>query len=183
MFKKIALWWKSSTTSEKISVIFRGITSTAAIGGAIYCGYEVHKSRQLVNFAVDRIGDSFEVEVSEELIDAAIEKSASQQVNKSVKAAADRSWRDIQEQTRTQVEKAVKERYSNITDEIGNRLARECEKLNKADILEEIKEKAKEQLSEKFDEKLDEIAEEYSKNLSNMGKVYEALAEKMNSKA
>ena len=183
MFERIKLWWKSSTTSEKINMAFRGITTVASIGGAIYCGHEVHKSKELIRFAVGKIGDNVEVEVSDELIDTAVEKSAQQQIAKSVKAAADRSWRDIQEQTRTQVEKAVKESYGSITEEVGNRLARECEKLNKTDILDEIKAKAKEQLSEKFDEKLDEIADEYSKNLSNMGKVYEALAEKLNNKA
>ena len=62
-------------------------------------------------------------------------------------------------------------------------MAKEVEKVSKADILSDIKEKATEKLAEKLDDNLDSITDEYSKNLSNMGKVYEALAEKLQSKA
>ena len=183
MFEKIKLWWKSSTTTEKINAIFRGITATAAIGGAIYCGHEVHKSHDIVNFAVSKIGEGVDVTVSDELVEAAVEASARQQIGRSVKAATDRTWRDIQEMTKNQVEKAVKEKYGEITDEIGKRMAVECEKINKTEILDDIKDKAKETLTEKLEENLDSITEEYSNNLTNMGKIYEALAEKMNQKA
>ena len=181
--ERIRLWWKSMTPSEKVNAVFKGITSTAVVIGAGCCIHEVRTSRRLVSAAVDTIGDSVEVEVSQELIDAAVEKAANAHISKTVKAAVDRNWRDIQAETNKQVAEAVKANQEKISNGVADALAKECEKIHKADILGDIRDKAKESLTEKLDEKLDDITDEYSKNLSNMGKVYEALAEKLQSKA
>lgn len=181
--ERIHLWWKSMTPSEKVNAVFKGITSTAAVIGAGCCIHEVRTSRRLVSAAVDTIGDSVDVEVSQELIDAAVEKATNAHISKTVKAAVDRNWRDIQTETGKKVEEAVRASREEISQGVAEALAKECEKINRSDILTDIRDKAKDALAEKLDNKLDEITDEYSKNLSNMGKVYEALAEKLQSKA
>lgn len=183
IIEKIALWWKSMTPIEKVNAVFKGITSTAAVVGAGCCIYETRKSRSMMEFAVNKIGESVDVEISQDLIDTAVAKATNAQINKTVKAAVDRDWRDIQAETKKRIEEAVKNDREKIAGEVADAMAKECEKIHKADILNDIREKAKDALAEKLDEKLDDITDEYSRNLSNMGKVYEALADKLNSKA
>ena len=180
---RIKLWWNSKTPTEKFDAVFRMITSGVICAAGGCCLYEAHKCRKTVDFAVNKIGDDLDVEVSQELIDAAVTKATNAQIARTVKAAVDRDWRDIQEETKKKVGEAVAEDRKKISEAVAETLAHECEKTSKADILSDIKEKAKETLAEKLDSKLDDITDEYSRNLSNMGKVYEALADKLNSKA
>lgn len=183
IFEKISLWWKSLTLAEKVNAVFKGITSTALITGACCCVHEARKSSRMISYAVEKVGEGVEVELGQELIDEAVAKAANTQIAKTVKVAVDRDWQNIQSEAKKQVEDAVKENREKISGEVADALAKECEKIHKADILSDIRDKAKEALTEKLDEKLDDITDEYSKNLSNMGKVYEALAEKLQSKA
>lgn len=183
MFENVKLWWKSLSPVAKVNVIFKSITSVALIAGAGVCIHEANESRKLVNFAVDSVGEGVDVEISQDLIDTAVSKAAERQISKTVKAAVDRDWRDIQEASRKKVCDEVEKSREKISEAVAEELAKECEKIHKSDILSDIRDKAKTVLAEKLDEKLDDITDEYSKNLSNMGKVYEALAEKLNSKA
>ena len=179
----IKTWWNSMNTTEKINAIFRGITTAVVGGGTVFCIHEMRQSKKILNQAVANIGDNVDVEVSDELIHRAVEKATQDQIRRHVRTATNETLYGIREQTKTEVEKTVKESYGKITEAVSDRMAKEVEKINKNDILNEIKEKATEKLAEKLDDNLDSITDEYSKNLSNMGKVYEALAEKLQSKA
>ena len=181
--ERISMWWKSMTPIEKVNAIFKGLTTTATVIGAGCCVHEARHSRQLVQFAVDKVGEKVDVEISQDLIDASVAAAANAQISRIVKSAVERDWRDIQAETHKKVAEAVNENTEKISGEVADVLAKECEKLHKADILSDIRDKAKDVLAEKLDEKLDDITDEYSKNLSNMGKVYEALADKLSSKA
>lgn len=180
---KIRANWKAMTTAEKFSLILKTITSVAMIGSAAYCIHEVRESHDLVNFAVSKVGDNVEVEVSNELIQAAIQQSAEQQVKRVVIAAAAQANMDISEKTATEVKRAVTDSYDKIMDEVSGRVSKECDKINHSDILADVRKSATNKLVEKLDGNLDTITDEYTKNLNNMGKVYEALASKLERKA
>ena len=179
----LKLKWKTMTAAEKAGVIFKGTAATATVIGACVCVHETRKCRDILDYAVQKADDKLDIEISQDLIDEAVAKAADKQIAAAVKVAVDREWKDVQEETRTQVRNTVKDCYGEITDAIGERLAKECESLHRTDIVNSIRDKAKDKLAEKLDDKLDQITDEYSKNLTNMGKVYEALADKLNSKA
>lgn len=179
LISSISLWWKSLTPIEKVNAVFKGITSTTAVIGAGCCIYETRSSRKMIDHAVNQIGESVEVEISQDLIDEAVAKAAEYQIAKTVKTAVDRDWRNIQAEATKQVHEAVDKSRSEIQKGVADALAEECKKLHQTDILNDIRDKAKDALAEKLDDRLDDITDEYSKNLNNMGKVYEALAEKL----
>ena len=178
----IANWWKGMTAEEKLNAVFRGITALVTFGGAAFCVHEVRESNRILNYAVKNIGDGVEVEVSEDLIHDAVGKAAEKQIRKAVSDVVAMKRKEIQEDTREEVEARVRDARKEIVGAVSDRLARECEKIHKKDILEEIKEEASEKLSDKLDTSIDEFTDEYAKNLENMGKVYEALAEKLGKK-
>lgn len=183
MFEKIAMWWKSMTPADKFGTVFKGISTVACCVGAGCCIHEVRKSHDILDFAVDNIGNGVDVSVSEDLINSAVEKATQAQINKAVASAVSQNWTDIQKETVKEVREAVEKKRAEIAGEVSNTLAKECEKIHKADILNDIREKAKDALAEKLDSKLDDITDEYSNNLNNMGKVYQALADKLSTKA
>ena len=181
--QKIQTWWNSMSPAEKVNSVLRGITTGAAIGGAAFCIHEVRKSRDILRFAVSNIGDGVNVEVSQDLINVAVDRAANKQVGKAVQEVVNEKKRLIQEQTREEVEERVRDVRHQITEKITEKVAEECKKINEHDMMKEIRDGATEKLAEKLDKNLDAITDEYTKNLSNMGKVYEALADKLQSKA
>lgn len=183
LFDKIRANWKAMTPAEKFSAVLKVISSMVVIGGAAYCVHTVRESRDLVSFAVSKVGDGVNVEISDELVQEAIKQSAEQQVKRVVVAAATQASMDISEKTATEVKRAVADSYDKITDEVSTRVAKECDKINHGDILSDIRKEATVKLVEKMDGNLDTITDEYTKNLNNMGKIYEALATKLERKA
>lgn len=183
LFNRIRANWKAMTPSEKFYAVLKTITSIVVVGGTAYCVHTVRESRDLIDFAVSKVGEGVDVEVSNELVQAAIKQSAEQQVKRVVIAAAAQANMDISEKTTTEVKRAVTDSYDKIMGEVSDRVAKECEKVNRSDILDDVRKSATNKLVEKLDGNLDAITDEYTKNLNNMGKVYEALATKLERKA
>ena len=183
---KIKTWWKTSTPNEKIGTIFKGITAAAAIIGGAACWKESRKCRKQLETAVGKIGDGVNVEISDEFVKQVtgeqIRDISDRQIRKTVNTALNANWREIQQETRDQVTRAVRDNYHRITDEVAGKISKECDTLYRSDIIKDIRNTASEKLTEKLDCKLDEITDEYTKNLNNMGKVYEALASKISGK-
>lgn len=180
---KIKTWWNSMTAAEKFGAIFRGITTGAAISGAVFCVHEVRKSRDILSFAVSNIGDGVNVEVSKDLIDMAVNRAANKQVSKAVNDVVREQTELIQKQTKEAVEERVCDIRHQITEKVTERVAEECKKINEHDMMKEIRDGAVEKLADKLDKNLDTITDEYTKNLTNMGKVYDALASKLSNNA
>lgn len=180
---RIKGWWKSLTPDEKVGTVIFGIGGTAVTVCGAVCLHETREARKLIKMAIGDIGNQVDVTVSDSFVQSAVEEAAKKQITKSVNNAINMNWRDIQDETRKEVRSEVQKNYERITDEVSSRLAKECEEINSHKLAKDITEKAKEALSAKFDSKLDNIAEEYTKNLNNMGKVYEALADKLQNKA
>ena len=180
---KIKTWWNSMTPAERVGSVFRGITTGVTIGGAAFCIHEVRKSRDILSFAVNRIGDNVSVEVSQDLINLAVDRAANKQIGRAVQEVVREKKEAIQADTREEVEERVRDVRHQITEKVTEKVAEECKKINEQDMMKEIRDRATDKLAEKLDKNLDAITDEYTKNLSNMGKVYEALAEKMQSKA
>ena len=179
----IKSWWESMTPAEKINSVFRGITTLIVGGGTVVCVHEVRKSKNMIDFAVKDASELVNIEVSDALIEEAVKNAANCQIRKSVQAAADEASRQIRDETSAQVEEAVRDARRQISDSVSNKLEEECRKINEHEIMKEIRDKAADKLADKLDKNLDTITDEYSKNLSNMGRVYEALADKLQSKA
>lgn len=180
---KIQSWWNGMTFTEKVNTILRGVATTGAIGGAVVCVHEVRKSRDILNFAVGRIGENVDVQVSDDLINVAVERAANRQIQKAVNDVVRDSKEQIALQTKEAVEERVIETRKQINDNVSDRIAEECRKIHEQDLLKEIRDQASEKLANKLDCKLDSITDEYTRNLSNMGKIYSSLADKLQSKA
>ena len=179
----IKAYFKGLTPSEKIDVVFHIILGGLAFGGVIYCRHTLNKSEELLAKAVSNVASGIgDVTISDELIDLAIEKKVGDQVEREVSRAMALCARDIRSTTKEKVEEAVKDTRHQITESVTNRISEECRKIYEDDLKKEIRDKAAEKLSEKLDSAIDTVTDDYAKNLNNMSKIYEALAEKINKK-
>lgn len=180
---RIKTWWDNKTLDEKFDVILKGIATIGMVGGAIYCGHTLHEDRKLIEHAVSNIGDRVDICVSDELVESAVNRAAAVQTRRIVESVTDKCSSQIRNETKEAINDAVRDTRRQITDQVSDRLAEACKKMDEREIMDEIKKKSVDALTEKLDKNLDAITDEYSKNLESMGKVYTALADKLQSKA
>ena len=179
---QITSWWNGLTVGEKINEVLKWTSRVLLTVGAGVCVYETKKSRDLIQMAVKNIGDDVSIEVSDELIDMAVEKAANAQIARAVRKAAEAAMKDIRNDTTVQVAAEVIKTRKAITDSVAEQIAKECDRLHRSDLIQEVREEAAKKMAEKLDDKLDTITEGYVDNLDNMSKIYKALADKLDKK-
>jgi hypothetical protein len=84
------------------------------------------------------------------------------------------------------VERAVTNAVTNskgsIKQAVTEKIAREVADIDRSELMQDITEQAKKLIVDKFEGKLDGIAADYSRNLDNVGKIYQSIAETMQKK-
>ncbi len=165
------------------AIILASMGLTAA---ALAClGYSVHRERKLskaLQNAIKQVSDMTEVSVSEGIVNRGITEAVERECGKIARRAAENVADDIRAQTTKKVAVAVEQQYARIKEGVADSFAKEVAKIDKDDIMEDITEKAKELLVQRFDGKLDSLLSDYNRNLENVGKIYQSIADSMTEK-
>ena len=155
------------------------VLTAASVVMAIYCGKKLKDVMGVVGSAVTDVSNLTYIDVQQAVVDKAVEKAANRAASKALNGAAV----SIQAQIEQTVTTAVLDNKSAIKKSVTDKIAKEVARIDKSEIISDIEEQAKQLIMEKFDSKLETIASEYSRNLENMGKIYQNIAATMQQKA
>lgn len=147
----------------------------ALAGGAGYIGYTQKKINELsgmVNVAVDNLAEKVEVTISEDMLDAAVQKA----VDREVRYISQRLNNELHAEIRGQVKKSVEVSSTDIKASVRTEIERQVKNIDISDMEREIVNRAKDAVADKFDRKLDNLLEEYNENLQNVKKIYGSIA-------
>lgn len=164
---------------QKAFRIFGWLAIAGSVVAAIYCGKKLKDVCGVVNSAVTDVSALTYIDVQQAVVDRAVEKAAQNAAGKAVRATESL----IRDRVETAVCNAVADSKGAIKASVTAKIAKEVAEIDKSELIEDITEKAKELIVEKFDGKLDGIAADYSRNLENVGKIYQSIAETMQKKA
>lgn len=155
------------------------VLTAASVIAAIYCGKKLKDVMGVVGSAVTDVSNLTYIDVQQAVVDKAVEKAANRAASKALNGATV----SIQAQIEQTVTTAVLDNKSAIKKSITDKIAKEVARIDKSELISDIEEQAKQLIMEKFDSKLETIASEYSRNLENMGKIYQNIAATMQQKA
>lgn len=151
----------------------------ASVVAAVYCGKKLKDVMGVVNSAVTDVSSLTYIDVQQAVVDKAVEKAAQNAAGKAVKATEGLMT--------SMVEKAVTSAVINakepLKQAVTEKMAREIAMIDKSELTEAIEESAKAMILEKFEDRLDGIAADFSRNLENVGKIYQSIAETMQPKS
>lgn len=154
------------------------VLAGASVVAAVYCGKKLKDVMGVVNSAVTDVSSLTYVDVQQAVVDKAVEKAAQNAACKAVKATEGLMT--------TMVERAVTSAVVNakepLKQAVTEKLAREVAMIDKSELVETVEEQAKAMILEKFEGRLDGIANDFSRNLENVGKIYQNIAETMQKK-
>ena len=154
------------------------VLAGVSVAAAIYCGKKLKDVMGVVNSAVTDVFSLTYIDVQQAVVDKAVEKAAQNAAGKAVKATEGLMT--------TMVERAVSNAVVNakepLKQAVTEKMAREIAMIDKSELTDAIEESAKAMILEKFEGRLDGIAADFSRNLENVGKIYQSIAETMQPK-
>lgn len=162
----------------KAGRIFGYAIAAVSVVAAVYCGKKLKDVMGVVNSAVTDVSSLTYIDVQQAVVDKAVEKAAQNAAGKAVKAT--------EGLMSSMVEKAVTNAVVNakepLKQAVTEKIAREVAMIDKSELVSSIEEQAKQLIVDKFEGKLDGIAADFSRNLENVGKIYQSIAETMTQK-
>lgn len=155
------------------------VLAGASVLAAIYCGKKLKDVMGVVNSAVTDVSSLTYIDVQQAVVDKAVEKAAQNAAGKAVKATEGLMTSMVERAVTSAVVNAKEPLKQAVTE----KLAREVALIDKSELVEAVEEQAKTMILEKFEGRLDGIAADFSRNLENVGKIYQSIAETMQPKS
>lgn len=155
------------------------VLAGASVVAAIYCGKKLKDVMGVVNSAVTDVSSLTYIDVQQAVVDKAVEKAAQNAAGKAVKATEGLMTSMVERAVTSAVVNAKEPLKQAVTE----KLAREVALIDKSELVEAVEEQAKTMILEKFEGRLDGIAADFSRNLENVGKIYQSIAETMQPKS
>ena len=154
------------------------VLAGASVVAAVYCGKKLKDVMGVVNSAVTDVSSLTYIDVQQAVVDKAVEKAAQNAAGKAVKATEGLMTSMVERAVASAVVNAKEPLKQAVTE----KLAREVAMIDKSELVEAVEEQAKAMILEKFEGRLDGIAADFSRNLENVGKIYQSIAETMQPK-
>ena len=142
---------------------------------AVYCGKKLKDIMGVVNSAITDVSSLTYIDVQQAVVDKAVEKAAQNAAGQAVRAT-EALMRDT---VSAAVTNAVANAKGQLKTVVTEKIAMEAALIDKSELIADIEEQAKQLIVDKFEGKLDGIAADFSRNLENVGKIYQSIAETM----
>ena len=162
----------------KAGRIFGVVLAIGSVAAAVYCGKKLKDVMGVVNSAVTDVASLTYIDVQQAVVDKAVERAAANAAGKAVKAT-ENLMRDT---VSSAVTNAVANAKGQLKSAVTEKIAMEVALIDKSELVADIEEQAKQLIVDKFEGKLDGIAADFSRNLENVGKIYQSIAESMTQK-
>jgi hypothetical protein len=151
------------------------VLAGVSVAAAIYCGKKLSDIMGVVNSAVTDVSSMTYIDVQQAVVDKAVDRAAQNAAARAVKAT-EGFMRDMAEKA---VTSAVINAKEPLKKTVTEKIAREVAMIDKSELTKSIEDQAKAMIVEKFEGRLDGIASDFSRNLENVGKIYQSIAETM----
>ena len=162
----------------KAGRIFGVVLAVGSVAAAIYCDKKLKDVMGVINSAVTDVSNLTYIDVQQAVVDKAVERAAANAANKAVHAT-ENLMRDT---VSSAVTNAVANAKGQLKSAVTEKIAIEVAQIDKSELVADIEEQAKQLIVDKFEGKLDGIASDFSRNLENVGKIYQSIAESMTPK-
>ena len=167
------------------------------IGYAIGTHKKMHQLSDRLDTSLSKIAADNEVYISDELIEeyvrTAVKRNVEQQVRSAIATASRSAVGEVKSEMAAQIREAVTNEYSNMSNSVKKKLADQVAAIDIYSLKHEIRDTAKKQVvneleeeinkikvavDEKFNEAVEEVVEGVNAKLSNVTKIYEAIAKR-----
>lgn len=162
--------------NDMISILF-GAVGLIGIGYAIGTHSKMARVSDKLNKSIDDIANGTEVDISEEIINRAVDKAVDSEAKRAVEQVTKETIINFKNDIHSQVHSAVVAEYDRIKDSVLSEISAEAAKIDISRVRRDVERMAKEAALKKFDDNLDDILEKFNNNLDNTSRIYSSIRE------
>lgn len=144
----------------------------AGIGYGIAMHTKLAKVSERLDKSIYDLSKNVNIDISEELINLAVEKAAAAEAKKAVEKATGEAMTELKRDIHANVSEAVDKEYESIKDEVLKKATEAAAKIDVARVRRDVERAA----VNKYECSLDDILEKFNENLGNTAKIYSSIA-------
>jgi hypothetical protein len=163
-------------------IIIGAVSVVASMTSSILLNRKINKVGDVLSLGIDQIVNDMPIDVPKAVINNAISIVVDREVRNAVKQTTEEARGMLRRDIHDRVEFQIKEEYSSIRTSVTDEVAKQVANIDMAPLKREVRERAKTMIIDKFDDNLESMLEDFNKNLSNMKKIYESIADTMGPK-
>lgn len=164
---------------ERAADVAEVLCVLGSVAIALFSRKQVKETAELIECSVKDLSEMDTIKVKEEIVDQAIADAVERKVDQITGKVYDNVRAETQRKATAKVNSTVEALYSEIEKDVTKKIASEVAKIDQEKLKKEITAQAKEIIVEKFDGQLDDQLVEFNKNLENVGKIYQSIAQRM----
>lgn len=153
-----------------------GAVGLIGLGYGIAMHTKMGKICERLDRSIDDLANTTEIDISEDLVDRAVEKAAQIEAKKAVEKAAQDAMTELKKDIRIAVENAVDKEYASIKDTVLKKATEEAAKIDSTRVRRDVEKAAYDTAMSKFNANLDDILGKFNDNLNNVSKIYSSMA-------
>ena len=165
-----------SKNNDIINILI-GIAGLVGIGYAIGTHTKLARVSERLDKGIDELANNMEIDISEDLVDKAVEKVVQAEAERAVESATRESIAALKREIHAQVLTAVNSEYDNLKDSVLKEITNEAAKIDASRVRRDVEKAAKEAALKKFDDNLDDILEKFNDSLDNTSRIYSSIRE------
>lgn len=149
-----------------------GALGVLGIGYGIAMRTKLAQVSKRLDKSIEDLAKNTDIDISEELINQAVEKAAATEAKKAVEKATSEALAELKRDIHTNVSEAVENAYDGIKDEVLKKATEAAAKIDVARVRRDVEKAA----VTKYECNLDDILDKFNDNLSNTAKIYSSIA-------
>lgn len=139
------------------------ILGSLIIGGIGYCAYSASKMNDMRKELFDKVGnlsDAVDVDISEALIEKAVDAAVKREADRKVSAATQKVVSNVTADIQSKVSKAVNDQYKDLKWDVEKELKKKVGSINVSSIREDVLREAKRDAISNFKNDISEIRDD-----------------------
>ena len=140
---------------------------------------KLNKLADKFGVAVDRIADTTDIDIPQQVIDEAMNQAVQKAADKQVRVAATAITTSITADMKKEIKTLVDEASRDLKSDVEKEMKRQVKNVDISEIKKNAIKELKESAAKRMDEELDDIIEKCSDQLDSVNRIYKSIADKM----
>lgn len=152
------------------------VLGAAGVAYGIYANHRMQKVSERLDKSVEQLSGSMEIDISDALINEAVDKAVDREVSSGVTSATNKAIKSIESDIHKEVKDAVRAHYDDLKADVSKEMRKQVANIDIQELRKEVVREAKERAAEKFNENLDGILEKFNGELDSVSKIYRSIS-------
>ncbi len=147
------------------------------IGYGIYQAYKTGETAKKLDMTIEDLAKKTPVDIQQSVVDRATERAIEREVRIAVNETAKAVRSDAQDEIKREVGKAVEAVYEDLSKDVVDRISDQVANIDEYALKEKVTKEAEKKILKKFDGALDGVLGDFNRQLGNVNKIYENIAD------